>query len=254
MRNIFRMDIHRLLHSKVLYVSLIFLTIMSISQVISNGDQASLDLLLGASTSSGSDDFLSASMGAGVIYILLGIILTLFVCRDYSSGFAKNIFTVHANPWNYIGGKMLSMAATSALMLCFYTLESLIALKIINGAVILPGGIFGLLFFVLQKWLVSSAFIALILLPNLFLRNTTVGIIGGFLVATGGLTMGISLFAERFHLNFLLPAISYTISGSSQHITLTFSGLTFLHVVLTTAFWILLCCMLSKKIINSKDV
>ncbi|ASA23466.1 hypothetical protein [Paenibacillus donghaensis] len=254
MRNIMRMDLHRLLHSKVLYVSLAFLLIMAVSQVISGGDNVSIELLLGASGSSGEEDFLNASMGTGVIFILLGIILTLFVCRDYSSGFAKNIFTAHANPWDYIGGKMLSMMVTSALMLVLYSIEALLALTVSGNGIILAGGVTGLILFIVQKWIVSCAFIALILLINLLTRSTTVGIIAGFLVATGGLTMGITLFADNFNLDFLSSLLSFTISGSSQLPTLTFSGIVFLQVLLTSIVWMAACCVLSKKVLMTKDV
>lgn len=254
MLNMFRMDMHRLLHSKVLYISIAFLTIMAVSQAISSGDQASLELLLGASGSSGSEDFLNASMGSGVIFILLGIILTLFVCRDYSSGFAKNIFTVHSNPWDYIGGKMISLSMTSGVMLVLYTIESLIALEVFGGGSPLSGGIHGLLFFILQKWLISCAFLALILWVNLLLRSTTIGIIGAFLVATGGLTMGASLMLEQFHLDSLSPILNFTISGASQLSTLTFDGISFLHILLTSAVWMVICSILSNKILKSKDV
>lgn len=59
-------------------------------------------------------------MGAGVIYILISIIIAIFVCGDYAGGFAKNLFAVHADPKEYVGGKMLAMAVVSALMLVLY--------------------------------------------------------------------------------------------------------------------------------------
>lgn len=254
MLNLFRMDFHRLLHAKVFYISLIFLTIMAISQVITGGDEASLEMLLGIASSSGTDDFLTSSMGSGVIFILLGIILTLFVCRDYSGGFAKNIFTVHANPWDYIGGKLLTMVTASALMLLLYTLEALVALAVTGHNLTLPGGVIGLVFFIIGKWVVSCAFSALLLLVNLLARSSAVGIIAGFLIATGGLTMGLSLMEENFNLHFLSSIVNFTISGSSQLSTLSFDFSIFLQILLTNIIWLAVSCLLCRKVLLSRDV
>lgn len=80
MSKIFKMDMHRLLHSKVFYVSIIFTTIMAFAQAYT-GMSTSLAGMLGVAE--GNADFMASAMGAGVINILLTITLSIFVCADH---------------------------------------------------------------------------------------------------------------------------------------------------------------------------
>lgn len=195
MNNIFKMDMHRLLHSKVFYVSIAFLLAMAVGQIM-GGMSTTMDALMGvALTGDAGTDFMSSAMGAGVIYILISIIIAIFVCGDYAGGFAKNLFAVHADPKEYVGGKMLSMAVVSALMLVLYAIICLIALPVVGYDVVLSGGVLGLIVFLLEKWMVGCAMSAVVLLVSFFTRNMAWTMFVGFLIATGGLTMGISLFA-----------------------------------------------------------
>ncbi len=254
MIRIFKMDMHRLTHSPVFYVALAFITIMAVALPMS-GMSNSLDGLLGVSRGAVTgDDFMTAAMGAGVINILLSIILSLFVCGDYSGGFAKNLFTTHADPKNYIGGKMLSMAAAGSILLLIYTLEAVISLLIFNGEVTMSGNIFGLIMFLVEKCLLSCALSAVVLLILVFTRNTAWGITAGFLIATGGLAMGVSLLGEWLNWGWLVNIFSVTISGAAALCTLSFSLLAFLRVLCASAAWIAIGCAASKRIIKSKDI
>lgn len=68
MLSIFKMDLHRLKHSKVFYVSIIFITIMAVALVMS-GMSTSMDGLLGVASSAADDGdaFMTGMMGTGVI-------------------------------------------------------------------------------------------------------------------------------------------------------------------------------------------
>lgn len=236
--NIFRMDIHRLLHSPVFYVSIGFITIMALALVMS-GMSTTLDSLLGAAgaaSSLGADEgaaFMTSALGTGVIFILVSIILTLFVCKDYSGGFAKNIFTVHANPVEYITGKLMLVAAVSGFLMILYVLESVLSLAILGGGVVLSGGIGGLLTYLLEKWILSIALCSVILLVSLFTRNIAWGVIAGFLISTGGLSMGAVLFGQMLGINGISTITSFTISGASHLASLTFDPMTFLQITLS---------------------
>ena len=256
MRNIFKMDIHRLLHSKVFYVSLAFLIVAVVSMPLS-GLGTSMEMLMGVGGSIGAeagDDFMQSMLGTSIVFILIGIIQTLFICGDYSGGFCKNIFTAHADAKGYIGGKMLSMSVASGIMLVFYTVVALLALAISGNGIVLSGGVFGLLAFLVQKWLLSCAFNAVLLLVNLISRNTAVGVIASFLVATGGLTMGLAMFGEMLGIGWISQIGKVMISGASQLCTLMFSGATCINVLLVSAVWICACFFGSKRVLATKDV
>lgn len=251
MSNIFKMDIHRFMHSIVFYVAIVFVTVMAIAQVQS-GMSSNLEGLLGVASQGGGKDFMTAAMGGGVINILISIILSLFVCGDYSGGFAKNIFTVHADPMNYILGKIASMTAISGFLLILYTIESCAALSMLGGGVSLSGGVTGLLAFLVEKWILSGALCAAVLMILVFTRNTAWGIFVGFLIATGGLAMGISMLSEW--LGWLEKIFSATISGASSLCTLTFQPIIFLRVLLAAAAWIVVTCVISRKLLLKKDI
>lgn len=254
MNRIFKMDLHRLLHSKVFYVSVAFLLVMATGQIL-GGMSTTLDDLMGvASTGDAGKDFMSTAMGAGVIYILLSIIIAVFVCSDYSSGFAKNIFTVHSDPKDYIGGKMMSMAAASGLMLFLYTVVCLIVLPILGYSITLTGGVFGLIVFIIEKWLVSCALSAVVLLISLITRNMAWTMFAGFLIATGGLTMGISLFAQAFRLDWIETIFSVLISGAAKICTMNFDPLIFFRVLLTSAVWVAVASFCGRKVLLKKDI
>lgn len=254
MNKIFRMDLHRLLHSRVFYVSIAFLIAMAVGQVM-GGMSTTFDGLMGvATTGNPEEDFMSSAMGAGVIYILLSIIIALFVCGDYSGGYAKNIFAVHSNPKDYIGGKMMSMAMASGFLLVLYTIVSMLTLAISGYAVTLTGGILGLIFFLIEKWLVSCALAAVVLLVAFFTRNIAWSLTAGFLIATGGLTMGVALFAEAFNLGWIEDVFSVTVSGAAKICTMTFDPIIFLRVLLTSAVWGGAACFLGRKVLLTKDI
>lgn len=250
MNKIFKMDLHRLFHSITFYVAIAFVAVMAFAQVKS-GMSTTLDALLGAG---GSDDFMAAAMGCGVINILVSILISLFVCGDYAGGFAKNIFTYHANPWEYIGGKMLSMGVVSAFLFLLYTVLSITSLIVFGVGVALSGGVIGLIAFLFEKLLLAVALNGVVLLIVVFTRNTAWGIFAGFLIATGGLAMGISLLANFLGWNWLVSIFSVSISGSSALCSLVFSPVILVRVVLAGVAWIVLSCVLSKNVLKAKDI
>ncbi|MBT9684234.1 hypothetical protein [Pseudoflavonifractor sp. MCC625] len=251
MNNIFKMDMHRLLHSKVFYVSIAFLLAMAVGQIM-GGMSTTMDALMGvALTGDAGTDFMSSAMGAGVIYILISIIIAIFVCGDYAGGFAKNLFAVHADPKEYVGGKMFSMAVVSALMLVLY---AMIALPVLGYDVVLSGGVLGLIVFLLEKWMVGCAMSAVVLLVSFFTRNMAWTMFVGFLIATGGLTMGISLFAQAFGLEWIETVFSVLISGAAKLCSMQFDPIILLRVLVTCGVWTVAAYVCGKKVLLKKDI
>lgn len=254
MNNIFKMDMHRLLHSKVFYVSIAFLLAMAVGQIM-GGMSTTMDALMGvALTGDAGTDFMSSAMGAGVIYILISIIIAIFVCGDYAGGFAKNLFAVHADPKEYVGGKMLSMAVVSALMLVLYAIICLIALPVLGYDVVLSGGVLGLIVFLLEKWMVGCAMSAVVLLVSFFTRNMAWTMFVGFLIATGGLTMGISLFAQAFGLEWIETVFSVLISGAVKLCSMQFDPIILLRVLVTCGVWTVAAYVCGKQVLLKKDI
>lgn len=245
------MDMHRLLHSKVFYVSIIFTTVMAFAQAYT-GMSTNLAGMLGVAENGG--DFMASAMGAGVINILLTITLSIFICADYSGGFAKNIFTYHADKTEYLYGNLFTCAAMSAFLLILYTVESAVALLLFQGEVILEGGIFGLLIFLLEKWLLSCGICSLILTVLVLTRNMAWGIFGGFVVATGGLSMGLIGLASMLHWDWLNSLYHLTLSGAGSLCTTVFDLSTLVRCVVVFGIWFGWSMVASWKILSVKDI
>lgn len=90
MNNLLKMDLYRLFRRKTLYVMLIAVSAMILSMLIL-ADPATLTVssILGVMNGVSMDNFMSAGSGLGLSYTLMCVMLSFFVCDDFSSGFAK---------------------------------------------------------------------------------------------------------------------------------------------------------------------
>ena len=254
MLNLFRMDLRRLLRGKALYILIGVLTAVVLSSVLMSDGSANIADLLGASGGSMFDaqGGFGSGMGLSIIYGLIGLLVMLFVCNDYSSGFAKNIFTVHTNKWHYFVSKLLTMMVAGGIMIAAFIAETIIFSLILGRGLALDNP-FGLVMFIFQKWLVSGAFAAIYIFINLLTRNKAVGSIAAFLIGMGGLVMGLQLFFGMIGIEGSIITDS-TIYGTSMLVGPEFDAFTLLRVVGFTAIWTALYGFLSRKILLSKDV
>jgi len=251
--NLFKMDLRRLLRGKVLYIMIGVLTSIVLSTVIMSGSDADLKTLLGGVAFDNPEmAFIGGSMGAGAIYGLIGIIVMLFICTDYSSGFAKNIFSVHTKKWDYFVSKLLTMMVASAILFAVFVLETVIVGLIVGCSMSVDSPL-GIAAFLFQKWLISAAFIAVYIFISVLTRNKAIGTVAAFLIGTGGLVMGLILFFEMIGINGSIITDS-TIHGASGLVIAEFNILTTIRVLVTGAAWTALYGWLSNKTLLKKDV
>ncbi len=254
MNKVLKMDLYRLVHSIVFYVCLGFITMMAVAMVMS-ASNTTLDTLMGVSKNVDPGDAFMASMtGTGVINILLGITLALFVSGDFTSGFIKNILTVHSSFKDYFLDKLASFGTLSLFMMLFYTIESILALMIFGNGVAFSGGIFGFVVFLLEKWIISLAFCSVILLIVLWTRKAAWGIIAGFIIATGGLSMMIPGLANMFHWDWLNAVYAITLSGASSSIDVSFNALNLIHIIFVGLGYFGLTSILALRMMKTKDI
>lgn len=256
MKNILKMDIKRIFYSKSFYISIIIMSIMAFSVAYSQMS-TTLEGVLGiASGVNAGDDFMTTMTGTGLLNILLSIILSIFICGDYSSGMAKNIFSFHSNKLDYILGRTASMSIVSAIFIFIYMIESVIALYLFSPGFTFTASILGMITFFVEKWLSSCALISIITLVCCYTRHTAWGIFAGFLVATGGLTMGLMVISNILSIptSLMSTIISFTVSGSSKLVTLNFSIMELLKVGLVSMIWFGICSFMTHKILLRKDI
>lgn len=100
----------------------------------------------------------------------------------------------------------------------------------------------------------SCAPTSVVLLVAFFTRNIAWSLTAGFLIATGGLTMGVALFAEAFNLGWIVNIFSVTVSGAAKICTMTFNPIIFLRVLLTRAVWVGAACFFGRRVLLKKDI
>jgi|GEM_PF-1292939 len=272
MLNLLKMDLRRLFRGKLLYILIGVLTSIVLSIVILSDSSANLTSLLGtaapvegagmrfmgAGVSSGDPaagagmDFMGAGMGVGAIYGLLGLVAMLFICNDYSTGFAKNIFSIHTNKRHYFASKLLTMMVASGILLAVYVAETVIVGALIGRSMAVDS-VFGIVLFLLQKWLISGAFAAIYIFISVLTRNKAIGSVAAFLIGTGGLVMGLQLFFGVVGIDGSIITES-TIHGASGLIYADSDFPSMLRMLLTGAAWTALYGWLSVKVLQKKDV
>lgn len=254
MFNIAKMDIYRVFRSTSFYISLIFILMMGFG-MSAGQEQLTLNNLMGIPGNVSPDDaFMMSMMGSGTLSIILSVILSLFVHSDFSSGYIKNIFSIHSNIKDYFFGRMISLSILSLLFQFIYLIIAVLALTTFMGEVTIEGTILGLTLFIIEKWLLSIAFIALILLIMLMSRKGVWGIISGFIVGTGGISMMLPSLASILHINALSMIQPLTISGTSSLLTFSTNFSQFMHVFLVSVCWLSLSTILTFVISKQKDI
>ena len=244
MANLLKMDLYRLFRRKTLYVMLVAMSAMILSMLfLADPAMLTISSILGVMNGVSMDNFMSAGSGLGLSYTLMCIMLSFFVCDDFSSGFAKNIFTVHAGKFDYISSKIISMMVASAILMIVSLVESLVFCMISGVAI---GSI--------EKWLLTAPFAAAILFLSLWVRNKGLGFLFACLLGTGGLVMGVAWAFEALHISYANQVLSFTMYGASTVPSLNFQVGSALHIILAAVIWAVFYSVLSAAVLKRKDV
>lgn len=251
MLNVFKMDIRRTFHSKMFYICLGSMLLVTCSMIFFDV-ATSFQSVMGVGA--GGMDMMGSMMGIGMAMMMIGIFAALHICGDFSSGFAKNIFTRHANPFHYIGGKLLSLTASGAIMLTVYTLVSMLLFAVLGKGASLPGGFGGLLVFLVEKVLSCGAFASIILLACMFTRKSVVGVVVGVIVSMSAIPMLLDLVGSYFGWAWISGIARYTISGLSNQAGLVSSGSTLITIAFGSLLWTGVCALAGHRVVRTKDV
>lgn len=252
MLNLFKMDIHQLFHRKTIYVMIVALSAMTLSMLfLSDPSTMTIQNILGVMNGISMNNFMSAGSGLGLAYTLMCILLSFFVCDDFSCGFAKNIFTVHANKRDYIVSKIVSMMIVTGILMLISLIES-VAYASINGISLVS--ITGIIMFWFSKWIISAAFAAAILFISILFRNKGLGFLFACLLGTGGLVMGIVWAFEALHFPYVSQVLSWTMYGASTIPTMNTSIMDIVHILVATIIWSVFYGLLCANLLRKKDV
>ena len=252
MLNLLKMDLRQLFHRKTFYVMIVALTAMTLSMLfLSDPSTLTMGNVLGVLDGISMDNFMSAASGLGLGYTLMCIMLSFFVCDDFSCGFAKNIFTVHANKRDYIASKIVSMMLATGILMIISLVEGFVYASV-SGIVI--GNIGGIILFAIGKWILSAAFVSAILFISILFRNKGLGFLFACLFGTGGLVMGLVWACTAIHFPYADQVLSLTMYGASTIPSLNTGVMDLIHVILVTVVWVVIYGCLSAGLLKKKDI
>lgn len=272
MSNLLRMDIRRMSRSKMFYIAfgglsaaiiisvLLFFVLtnpgmrsimvnagMTISTGGASVDESAFDQLLDMTEAQA---FCSTVYNGGIFYVVLYIVVALFVCSDYESGFAKNIFSLQGTRWKYYFSKLMCATAVCVSWI-LGTFVIFRAMSLVCGMSFAPMSLRDFLIFLGGFLLPGIAFSAQAIFISAAARSTGAGV-GFGIIIPGGLAV---VIIDTIIGNFGLSIMSKTIYGSIQGVTGYFAqGDSLAAPLLTAAVWLVIWSVLSCLILRKKDI
>ena len=251
-QNLFRMDLHRMLHGKAFYVMIgvtVFIPVMMLTQM---SDVRDITMFIGSDVVSG------GSFGAGInlsmLNVLTGMLLSIYIGKEYTTGFIKNIITVHANKYDYLVSKGLIALICNVVFVVIY----LVTLFVMGAVMGLPAeipSIIGMALYIIEKLLLSIPMSMLMIAINLvFRRSYGWSIVFICIAATGIIVMSIQMGLRMLGLGALANGFNFTITGASAFTTTTPNAVSLLIVILVSIAWTLICSLIADYLMNKRDV
>lgn len=173
--------------------------------------------ILGSVSSSGSSE--QAGMGMDIVsmcninmmYFAIAVLVCVFVCDDFRSGYAKNLFTVRAKKTDYVISKTVVCSIGGAFMLLAFVLGALIGGGVASLSFEMVGfNAFNLVCSIISKVLLVPVFV------SIFLMMSVIGKQKSWLAMCLSFVVGMFLF--------MVISIASPLNAGVIHIILCFVG------------------------------
>ncbi len=177
-KSMLKLDFYRLFHTPALYIMLgVAAMIPAMLATMTGGEQGGADIQnvwqlvesLGGSAVAEDPLNFAGFANINMVFIFAGLLMSIFVAHDYSSGFVKNIFTVHAKKADYVISKTITGTVGGIGMLCTYVLGAVISGAITQKSFSVEVG--GLIACLCSKAFLMFAFCAFFLAVSVFFRS-----------------------------------------------------------------------------------
>lgn len=268
MFNLLRMDLYRLVRSKSVYIVLAFLMAASalcfwLVWMLSTPEGQKTAARIGMTAVSDLGDsgvplenydtlqmFREIGMDGGGYTCAIGIVTVLFFCSDYSSGFMKNIMSLHRRRWEYISSKLI---AAGLLHSCFLAIlfGFCMLLNVLFHHMVPVTGALDTLVYLLQIWAISMGFNALFLLICTFTRSASAGILAAVALSSGILVTIVSYFTGLFGANGWVP---YTLYYHQSYVPSVCTGMGDLKGLAMGAAFLALYSLAAIIVLSKKDI
>ncbi|MBQ9786010.1 MAG: ABC transporter permease [Clostridia bacterium] len=119
-----------------------------------------------------------------MMFFLIAVFVCIFVCSDFSSGYAKNLFTVRSNKVDYVVSKLVVFFVAGASMLIAFFVGSMLGGVFAGLPFTLEGvNIYNIIMSMLSKIFLTIIFISIYLLASVVAKQKLwLSIIGSFCV------------------------------------------------------------------------
>lgn len=269
MFNLLRMDLYRMKISKSFYVCLgvlisvcifafgvlymvanpeMLAAVKKIGVVITTADVA--DVMAEFKTINILEIFAQINIQGGLFVVISGVYAVLMVCGDFSSGFMKNIASIHEKKWKYIVSKMITLGIQNLI----YLIVSYIVILILNLATanFFNGANLGdVLLHLVVAWLLLTAFSSLMMLICTVARSEGVGITAAICLGSGLL---VQLFSGIFNIFGIGEILNYTIYTSLINCPISIGAPETARCIVTGVVYLLLYTVLGILVMDKKDI
>ena len=186
-----------------------------------------------------------------MVFIFGGIMVSIFIGHDYSSGYVKQLFTTHAKKQDYMLSKTIVCAFAMACMCVTYLIGG-IAGGLVAGYPF-QVNVGSLLLAILGKMVMSLGWASLYTFLNVIFRKYFgVSIASSFFFGTGILIIGAAAIVE----NLQLPTafLNIFLYGSSVNACLVSNISTLMICVVVSVAWAVFYNILGTHILSKSDV
>lgn len=268
MLNMLRMDLRRMFRSKMFYIAFLCLTagilIMIITlRTITDPElrKQAVDAGMTVTTTNDSDfdeirqmsetEALCATIySGGFFFVALYVVAVLFVCSDFSSGFAKNIFSYNGGRWRYFAGKMICMLAVCAVWIAGSILMFRVICRI-SGMYFAPDEPGAYAAFFLGYLLIGAAYMAQGIFISVMLRSGGAGIAAAIVVAGGLLVVMVESLLGNWGLSFMEMTLYGCVQGMTEYLV---QGASFMKSAAVAGIWLAIWSAASFWPLYKKDI
>lgn len=182
-----------------------------------------------------------------MVFIFGGIMVSIFIGHDYSSGYVKQLFTTHAKKQDYMISKTLSCAFAMACMCVTYMIGGISA-GLLTG-LSFEVNVVSLIFAIWGKMVMSLGWASLYTFLNIIFRKYFgISIASSFFFGTGILIIGAAaILGNNAALNIFLY-------GSSVYACLSATPMTLVICLICSLAWAVVYNVLGTKVLNKCDV
>lgn len=268
MINLLRMDLYRLWRSKYIYVGLGLLFASTIlvylmiwlsatpggqAVAVDIGMYTSDDLLYVSQMFAGEDImtvFRQTALNGGLYSTMVGIIIALFVITDFTSGYMKNIVSLHRGRIDYICSKIITAGVLNLLYLIVsFGFNLLIGLRFRS---VLPcPDAKDMIFYLVWAWALTTALCALIILACVLTRNIAAGVLAAVLFGGGVIVLLLARLTEMFHAS---AWVNYTIYINLSYGPTYYEKIADMRVLVIGLVYLLVYGILSCIVLKNQDI